>query len=193
MKSRLIAIGRVYGAEIVHVLPYSFPQVRARLNEEMPLAAAIIARHYAPHINESVAPSGLNPGMVLLCDSVDKYALEQQITSWIEISVEQIEASRMGSAGNEKHRLLILMLKGMMSHSKIGQNMHCDRTTVLTAIRARRLNTPMADEILDANCAQYQETKESDSLFLWKDHNEGRRYFLNPKRVEYIKTLIHSE
>jgi hypothetical protein len=193
MKSRLTAIGRVYGAEIVHIVPYSFPQVRARLSEEMPLAAAIVARHYAPHITEAVVPTGLDADMLLFCDSVDKSALEQQITNWIELGVEQIERRRAGTSSDQKQQLLILMLKGMISHSKIGQNMHCDRTTVLTAIRARRLNVPWADEILDANCEQYLDTKESDRLFLWKDHNEGRRYFLNPKRIEYIKTLIQSE
>jgi hypothetical protein len=59
----------------------------------------------------------------------------------------------------------------------------------LTVIRARHLNVPAAERILDMNSQVHQDTKNSDSLFWWKDHNDGRQYFLNPRRVGDIKVM----
>ncbi len=84
------------------------------------------------------------------------------------------------------------MVRAMLSHAKIGEFKHCSRETVLTVIRGRRLNVPEAERILDKNCEQHGDTKTSTALFLWKDHNDGRQYFLNPKRVGELKPAVAS-
>jgi hypothetical protein len=189
MTNRLLAIGKVYGAQLIHILPYSFPHVRARLREEMPLRGVIVSRHYGPHLSDAIIPPGLEEA-TLFCDSDDRPGLESQITSWIELVTEQLGSRDGTHTSTEKEIVLALMLRGMMSHSKIGQYSHCDRTTVLTAIRARKMNVAAAEELLDLHCDQYQETKESSAFLLWKDHNDGRQYFINPKKVEEIKRLL---
>ena len=77
----------------------------------------------------------------------------------------------------------------MLSHSKIGQFKHCQKATVLTGVRARHLNVAAAGRILDENSEVFRDTKSSSALFLWKEHNDGRQYFLNPQEVEKIKAL----
>jgi hypothetical protein len=190
MKTRLVAIGRVYGVEIVHVLPHTFARVRAQLKEEMPIVAAIVARSHAPHITEAAVPAGLDPEMVLFCDSTTTEDLERQITAWIEAIAEHTEKEEEEDRGDEKKAVLVLMLRAMMSHSKIGQFSHCDRATVFTTIRARGLNTGVAEQQLDQHCEQYQDGKTSERLFLKKGHNDGDQYFLNPKKIEEIKVII---
>jgi hypothetical protein len=61
---------------------------------------------------------------------------------------------------------------------------------VLKRIRARHLNAAIAERILDENSEKYGGTKPSISLFLWKDHNDGKQYFLNPKSVPEIKAMV---
>jgi hypothetical protein len=86
--------------------------------------------------------------------------------------------------------MLALMVRGMLGHSKIGQFNHCQKATVLTTVRARHLNVAIAETILDENSQAHQSTKESDALFLWKEHNDGRQYFLNPRQVQNAKDLV---
>lgn len=84
------------------------------------------------------------------------------------------------------------MRQGMLSHSKIGPNNHCQEETMLKRIRARHLNAASAEHILDGNSEHYESTNESDSLFFWKDHDDGKQYILNPKQVPQIRSMIAS-
>jgi hypothetical protein len=34
------------------------------------------------------------------------------------------------------------------------------------------------------------DTKQSEKLFLWKAHNDGDQYFLNPQKGDEIKKLV---
>ena len=190
MPKRLHAIGRVYGAEIVHVAPHKYAQVAAKLRGILPLDAVILCDHFAPYINIDAVPEAVRRDLVHVCNSQTRPDLEAQIRAWAELSVQEIEKSRHQHAGDEGQTLLKLMLRGMLSHSKIGPFSHCQKTTVLTAVRARRLNVPAAEEILDRNSELHHDTKTSEVLFLWKEHNDGRQYFLNPKKMEEIKTLV---
>jgi toxin HigB-1 len=90
----------------------------------------------------------------------------------------------------EAEHLLAIMLSGMLSHSKIGQFNHCQKATVLAGVRARHLNTSSAEGVLEKNSEAFQNTRKCSALFLFKEHNDGRQYFLNPHRVKEIKTLV---
>jgi hypothetical protein len=189
MKNRLVAIGRVYGVELVHVLPFSFAHVRAQLKQEMPLAAVIVARRFAPQITDAVVPDDLGRDMALFCESEGRDGLEQQIAEWIELVAEKAVNTKEEAEGDER-AILIVMLRGMISHSKIGQFNHCDRTTLLTGVRARQLSLAVAETILEKNSEQHQDSKDSEKYFLWKAHNDGNQYFVNSKKVHEIKLLI---
>ena len=190
MPHRLQAIGRVYGVEIIHVGPRRYPQVAAQLRESLPLDAAIICGHFAPYIDVNVVPDKVRPELVHVCHSQTRPDLEGQIRTWAELALQEIEKDRHHQAVDEGQTLLKIMLHGMLSHSKIVQFSHCTKATVLTGVRARRLNVPLAEEILDRNSSVFQDTKSSDDIFLWKEHGDGRQYFLNPQKVESIRAIV---
>jgi hypothetical protein len=189
MPARLQAIGRVYGVEIVHVAPRRYPQVAAQLRESLPLDAAIICDHFAPYIDVSVVPEKVRQELVHVCNSKTRPGLEEQVRTWADLALQEVEKDRHQQAVDEGQTLLKIMLRGMLSHSKIGQFSHCQKATVLTGVRARRLNVPLAEEILDRNSEVFRDTK-SEHLFLWKEHGDGRQYFLNPQKVESIQGIV---
>jgi proteic killer suppression protein len=90
----------------------------------------------------------------------------------------------------QAENLLAIMLRGMLSHKKIGKVNHCQKATVLAPVRARRLNASIAEGILEKNSEAFQDTRKCSALLLFKEHNDGRQYFLNPHRVEEIKALV---
>jgi hypothetical protein len=118
--------------------------------------------------------------------------LEAQVRAWSEVVAEELESRRQYESADEETFLLGLMVRLMVSHSKIGESSHCPKETVLKVIRARHLNVPAAERVLDQNSEQHEATKTSVSLFLWKEHHDGRQYFLNPKRMPEIKSLAVS-
>jgi hypothetical protein len=62
-----------------------------------------------------------------------------------------------------------------------------------SSVFAPVISTPTsAEHILDENSEHYESTDESDSLFFWKDHNDGKQYILNPKQVPQIRSMIAS-
>lgn len=190
VKPRLSAIAKVYGAEIVHVEPRSYSDTQARLGKSMPFDAVVICRHFAPHISSAAVPAAADHDLVLFCDSATLEDLEGQIRTWIELTIEEVEKRRFALDKQEGNTyLLALMLRAMLSHSKIGENSHCPKETVLRVIRGRHFNVPVAERILDANCERHRDNAESECLFLWKDHNDGRQYFLNPKKIERVKEI----
>jgi hypothetical protein len=190
MPGRLAAIGAVYGAEITHVAQRTYRETEALLEGLLPLDAVIVCQQFARHIGSDVVPDRVYPSRVHVCDSTVPADLEQQILAWIEIAYESIETGRTERTSDERDVLLSTMLRGMLSHSKIGQFNHCPKQTVLKGVRARRLNVPAAERILDENSEAHQDTKDSDSIFLWKDHHDGRQYFLNSRLIERITTLV---
>jgi hypothetical protein len=190
MSDRLAAIGSVLGVEIVRVSPSSYRHVQNRLAGSLPLDSIIICRGHAPYINEGVVPSGVSTERIHFCDSADRLEIEQQVTTWIDLCDQQAQNEQVERTPETEGILLAIMLRGMLSHSKIGQFKHCQKETVLKGVRARHLNVAAAARILDARSEIYQDTRESEAFFLWKDHNDGRRYFLNPRRIEDIKTFI---
>lgn len=189
VQPRLSAIAKVYGAEIVHVEPRGYRDTQARLGKSMPFDAALICRHFAPHISSDAVPTAVNRDLVLFCESTTLAGLEGQIRTWIEVTVEEVEKRRFGLDKQEDTYLLALMLRAMLSHSKIGEFSHCPKETVLKVIRGHHLNVPLAERILDANCERHQDKAGSERIFLWKEHHDGRQYFLNPKKVEQAKAI----
>ena len=190
MPPRLRAIGQVYGAQIVHIPPRAYLDVRARLALALPLDTVIICEHFAPHITAGVVPAAVPDHLIHRCKSSNRAELEQQVRAWIEIAAQEIEGRAEAQAADENQLLLAIMLRGMLSHSKIGQFSHCDKATVLTGVRGRRLNVANAEGILERNSEAFQDTKTSTALFLFKEHNDGRQYFLNPHRVEGIRAMV---
>jgi hypothetical protein len=189
---RLNAIGDVYDATLVQVSPISFRYVEAQLKLLAPLDAAVICDHYAPYITEDVVPESVTRDFIHVCNSSTRVELEQQIRTWLELASPEIRSRAQSGPAEEEHRILLnVMLQGMLSHSKIGPNNHCQKETVLKRIRARHLNAASAERILDENSEHYESASQSDSLFLWKDHNDGKQYFLNPKQVPQIKTILN--
>jgi hypothetical protein len=189
MPLRLAAIGKVYGADIVHVAPRNFHAVKARLAGVLPLDAVIICRHFGPYITEDAVPDGVRRDLIHNCDSSSRTELEKQIHAWLQIVTVEVEKEDSNLSSDQDQRLLQIMLRGMLSHSKIGQFSHCQKETVLKGVRARHLHVPTAERILDENSDLFQETKASNALFLYKDHNDGRQYFLNPQRVDEVKAI----
>jgi len=187
MPERLEAVGKVYGSEIVHVQIRTYRGVAARLASLLPFDSVIVCRRFAPHITADAVPAEIPRDLIHQCDSANVAGLEDQVRAWIEIADTEVQKQAERRAADEEEVLLSIMLRGMMSHSKIGQFSHCQKETVLTGVRARHLNAAVAEAILDANSEAYQDTKDSTALFLWKDHNDGRQYFLNATRIEHIK------
>jgi hypothetical protein len=189
MPARLRAIGEVYGADIVHIPPRSYRDVSARLREALPLESVIICNHFAPYIESRIVPDSVRPNLVHICGSIARADLEHQIHTWVELAAYEIERQCYNKAVDENHGLLKIMLRGMLSHSKIGQFNHCDKATVLTSVRGRRMNVPLAEEILNRNSEAFEDTSISEALFLSKEHNDGRRYFLNPSQMDRIRII----
>ncbi len=189
VRERLLAIGAVYGVDIVHVPPRQYDDTKGRLARSLPYNAAVICTHFAPHINAEAVPTVVPRDLIHLCNSARLEDLESQIRVWIEVVAEELESRRKYESVDEEEFLLALMVQKMVSHSKIGEFSHCPKETVLKVIRARHLNVPAAERVLDQNTEQHESTKTSASLFLWKGHHDGRQYFLNPKRMAEIKPL----
>jgi hypothetical protein len=188
MPARLRALGTVMGAEIIHIGPQSFAHVKARLAGFSPLHAVALCIGTATYITGDVAPKTLSPTAIHYCSGTNPSEVYAELITIIHKSRHIDQEDRREA--REEAELLGLMLRGMMSHSKIGPFNHCTRETVLTGVRARRLNVPAADALLDRHSEVHQDTKTSEKLFLWKDHNDGRQYFLNPKKIERVKVLI---
>jgi hypothetical protein len=186
---RLNALGNVIGAEIIHVGPQSFAHVKARLAGFSPLHAIALCIGAATYITGDVAPKTLSPEAIHHCSGTNPSEVYAELIA-IFHKTRSHSNQEGGKEPGDEEELLRLMLRGMMSHSKIGPFNHCNRETVLTAVRARRLNVPAADALIDKHSEAHQDTKASEKLFLWKDHNDGRQYFLNPKKVEHVKVLI---
>jgi len=161
-----------------------------RLNKALPLDAVIICDQFAPYITIAAVPEKVRRRLVHICNSKTRADLESQICTWVELAIQEIENEHHSQTADEDQMLLKLMLRGMLSHSKIGQFSHCQKATVLTAVRARRLNVPSAEEMLNRNSEAFQDTKSSDAFIFWKEHHDGRQYFLNPQRVEHIKEML---
>jgi hypothetical protein len=187
---RLNAIGQVFGAEIVHVAPRSFAHVANRLAKASPLDAVVICSGFTSYIGVDAVPNSVRRDLIHSCDSKGLGDLEKQVVTWIGVAGAEIEKDQKNQSVDGNKELLGIMLKGMLSHSKIGQFSHCQKITVLTGVRARHLNVATAERILDDNSEVFQDTKPSDALFLWKDHHDGRQYFLNPQRVESARAIV---
>jgi len=187
---RLAAVGKVYDADITPIVPRSFRDVTGRLSGIMPLDAVVICRHFARSITDDAVPLGIPRHLIHYCDSREPAGLEQQAKTWIELTRQETEKVATETKADEGTLLLATILRGMVSHSKIGPFSHCQKQTVLTGVRARHMNVPAAERILDRNCEEYQDTKDLNALFLWKEHNDGRQYFLNPRRMREIKLMI---
>src|ERR1022692_1028705 len=148
---RLRAIGQVYGAQIVHIPPRAYLDVKARLALALPLDTVIICERFAPHIKAKarlalalpldtviicerfaphikagVVPTAVPDHLIHRCNSSNRAELEQQVRAWIEIAAQEIEGRAEAQAADENQLLLAIMLRGMLSHSKIGQFSHCD-------------------------------------------------------------------
>jgi hypothetical protein len=190
LPARFRALGSVKGAEITHVGPQSFALVKGNLAGISGLNAVVLCIGTAVYITRDVAPKTLPPEAVHHCYGTTLAAIEEELFTIIEATRTRVEEARAKEGVNQHDELLRLMLRGMVSHSKIGQSLHCDRDEVLTAVRSRRLDVPTANAILDDNCEAHHDTKTSEKLFLYKDHNDGKQYFLNPKKMVEIKLLI---
>lgn len=190
--SRLKAIGTVYGAEIVHVLPRGVKEVAAKVSGALPLHAVVVGRNFARHVTEDSIPEQVKRKYILLCESTTWDGLEGQIRAWVEATAEQVIADKHELQADEDSIILGLMLKGMLSHSKIGQFSHCDQTEVLTAVVAQKYSVKRAQELLAGNSEQFRDSKESEKLFLWKTHNDGAQYFLNPQKVNDVKMFVEA-
>ena len=190
MPVRLRSLGQVFGAEIIHVGPQSFAHVRGRLAAASPLNAAMICAGPARYITPDVIPDSVRPELVHVCQSTALGDMESELVGLIERTEAVLETERKHQTVDQGEEMLRIMLRAMISHSKIGQFSHCQKETVLSGVRARRLNVAEAERILDKNSEAFQDTQKSDVLFLWKDHNDGKQYFLNPQRVDHVKTLI---
>ena len=142
MLPRLVSIGQVFGAEIVHITPRDFRYVAARLAGALPLDAVLFCPHFAPFITDAAVPEAVPPELIHFCDSESEAGIEQQVRAWIELSQTQIESRKAERRADAGATLLAVMLRGMLNHSKIGQFNHCDRATVLTGV-ARDTSTPL--------------------------------------------------
>jgi hypothetical protein len=145
---------------------------------------------FASYISIEAVPGKVRRDLIHICESTTLGDIQNQIVTWIEVAADEIEKGQQNQSANENNQLLRIMLKGMLSHTKIGPFNHCPKTTVLTGVRARHLNVVTAERILDDNSEVFHDTKTSAALFLWKAHNDGDQYFLNPQRVEDVKVMV---
>lgn len=192
MSRRLTAIGKVYNSVLVQIAPISFAHIQAQLKLSGPFHTMIICRQYATYIGAEVLPFAMPANLVHFCDSLARTDLEQQIRTWLDVAIEIGVHQQLVTPVDETKLVLGVILQGMLSHSKIGPNNHCPRETVLKRIRGRHLNAANAGKILDDNSEKYEGTKDSACVLLWKDHNDGPQYFLNPKLVPQIKVVVAS-
>jgi hypothetical protein len=190
MRRRLEAIGKVLGADIQQIAPRSYRDVKARIAGLLPLHSVILCTDFAPYITPDVVPAAVVRELVFLSPGRGRGELEREIRKSTERAITHVEDVGRDQASSEANALLKVMLRGMLSHSKIGQFNHCTKATVLTGIRARHLNAAAAERILDQHSEKFQDTKTSGLLFLWKDHNDGRQYFLNPSLVPQAKVMV---
>jgi hypothetical protein len=188
MARRMAAIGQVHGANVVHVRSRSYREVEKTLRGLLPFDSAIICNRYAPHVGAEVVPAEIPRELVHLCNSTSSAELEGQTRTWVEIVESAILRERAEHGHDEV--MLAVMLRLMVSHGKIGQFNHCSKETVLTGIRARRMNAAAAERLVDVNSEQFHDTKDGATFFLWKGHHDGRQYFLNPRKMEEVKRLI---
>ena len=172
-----------------HVGPQSFQHARAQLAKVGPLDAVFICSGYAQYLSSSIAPTGIQGGLVLECNERDLQTLEQETFALIALAEDSASES-IDPAADEAKQLLGLMVRHMLRHSKIGQFNHCPKETVLKCIRASRMNVPLAEKILDRNSDAYYDTGQNDCLLLWKEHHDGRQYFLNPQKVTLARAMV---
>jgi hypothetical protein len=192
MHSRLQAIGRVYGAEIILVPPRQFREVKSQLSKASPLNSVVICERFVPYITVEAVPEQVPQHLIHFCRSHQREELEDEVRAWIGMAEQLIAKRHRENVEDEEELLLVIMLRGMLSHSKIGPFNHCQKETVLKGIRARHLNASAAESILDLNTELHRDKHVSGSLFLYKDHNDGRQYFLNPRCVEDIKSRVRN-
>jgi len=187
----LEAIGAVYGARLKHVNIQSYAWVSRDLRSSLPLDSVVICNARAPYLNESVVPREVREEFIHICQAKEAHTMLSELASWIDILKDSMEERRdeLREAVPSTGFLLASMLRGMYTHSKIGQFSHCSRDTLLTGVRARRLNVASASALLDQNSELYQD-RSSEMLFLWKEHAVGRVYFLNPAKVTEIEALL---
>ncbi|SEC08110.1 hypothetical protein [Terriglobus roseus] len=182
------AMGRVLGADIKFLNASSFRDTRQRIFDETNLHGGIVIVTGNPHLNAGLMPSDLVEGRVYECNTTGT-DLVSEIRTAIELLVEEFENTASDSVA-EDEVLMRLMLRPMISHSKIGQYNHCSREEVLLTVKARRQNLRRADELLTQNAEKFLSTQESDKFFLWKAHNEGPEFFLNPKVIATIYDFL---
>ncbi len=189
LPKRLAALATVSGWEIVHIGPQSFRHVKSHLAKADKIDAIFICSRYAPYISSAVAPATVPPELIFACDRDPVEEIQADTLASISLAEEEL-ANRAPAPGEEGQELLALMLRQMLSHAKIGQFKHCPKATVLKCVRARRMNVPLAERMINEYSDGYHDTKTGEALFLWKEHNDGRQYFLNPQKVEAAKALV---
>jgi hypothetical protein len=189
MPRRIAAVGQVYDADIIHIAPRGYRDVAARLAGASPVDTVVVCSEFAPYITADAVQRYVRRELVHVCGGRGRAELELELRRWIGLAAAGIETEERRHATSENVVLLAIMLRGMLSHSKIGQFNHCPKDTVLSGVRARHLDVPAAEAVLDENSEQFQDTKSSQALFLWKDHYDGRQYFLNPREVGRAKAV----
>lgn len=183
------AIGRVCGADIRHVYPRTFRGTMADLKGLGALDGVYLDSSVATKFGDSVVPGDVARGMIFVGKEITVDTVSSDLRTASELLSDQARSTRLAGIV-EEDRLLCAMIRPMLAHSKIGQFSHCSRETLLTTVRARRLNVPLAERLLDENSEQFADTVQSDQIFLWKAHNDGDQYFLNPRRVPDCRALV---
>ena len=184
-----VAIGRVFGAEIRHLYPGSFPGTMVSLQREGPFDAVYLDASVTAKFGDAVVPLGV-PKTMVFCGDVPTFdAVSLDLRGASEVVAAEARSARLKGI-SEEDQLMCAMIRPMLVHWKIGQFSHCSRETLLTTVRARRLNVPFAEQLLDRNSEQFSDTGESDQIFLWKAHNDGDQYFLNPRRIAACRALV---
>ena len=183
------AIGRVLGAEILHLSPRSFHGTMADLKGLLPLDGVYLDVSIAAKFGEAVVPTQVKRESIYTGLTAAALDVAGELRLASEIVAEEARSLRLAGIA-EGDLILCAMVRPMLAHAKIGQFNHCSRETVLTTVRAKKLNVRLAEELLDANSEQYADTIQSDHIFLWKAHNDGDQYFLNPRRVGDCQALV---
>jgi hypothetical protein len=181
------AIGSVYGTEIVHLYPSSFRGTMSDLKDLGSLDAVYLDASVAIKFGDSVVPDAVPRGMVFKGQPLESVSDDLRAVS--ELVSDKARSVRLREL-SEEDQVLCVMIRPMLSHSKIGQFSHCDRETLLSTVRAKRLNMPLAEQLLTDNSEKYSDTEQSGRIFLWKAHNDGDQYFLNPRRVADCRNLV---
>jgi len=189
MPKRLAAVGSVSGWEIVHLGAKRFHHVKAELAKGDHIDAVFICSKYAPYLSSDVVPSRVPTEFAYSCDHETLGDIEQDMLALMGLTEEEISKASTDNAIDEEKELLALIVRNMLNHKKIGQFNHCPKETVLKCVRARRMNVPLAERIVDKSSEAHQDTKTSEFVLLFKEHHDGRQYFLNPQKVESAKTI----